>query len=382
MAKEKILNNEPDSLENISAKKKKKVKYRFKYLSNPPKHLRSWVNSNPDFLNHGEIEYFYGFLCPVSLASVKVLERANSDYDTIELTILKLYDAGIKDSKIISLLMGISEKMVVNVLGILKNTYHHIDNGKVTQEGRTSLNEQKNIQVYETIKNVQFEGLTGTIIPPALSQNMLGIEAYFDQKNVDEIKRFFPKHYIERNVHNDLITHLSDHKIQGVINRNVEKIISLKIDNIIYTEAFLVKYDFLSHPFIIFPVMGRTKTFFNPVAISKKTQEEMKKRNLVFKKGDSIFDVPVKENKDFEDLISIEKSQNLKELKSPQEKEYSRKRKKSDDDNNIIVETFFKIAEKDDEGAFLDIHPDFPHKPIYSIITDEKEYPIDKEADS
>ena len=379
---EKVLQNEPDSLDNIGAKKKKRIKYRFKYLSNPAKHLRSWVNSAPDFLNHGKIEYFYGFLCPVSSASVKVLERANSDYDTIELTILKLYNAGITDSKVISLLMGISEKMVVNVLSILKNTYHHIDNGKVTPEGKTSLNEEKNIQVYETIKNVQFEGLTGTIIPPSLLQNMLGIEAYFDQKNVDEIKRFFPKHYIERNVHSDLINHLSDHKMQGIVSRNVEKIISLKIDNIIYTEAFLIKYDFLTHPFLLFPVMGLTKTFFNPVAISKKTKEEMEKLNLSFKKGDNILDVPVKENKDFEALINIEKSQKLKELKSPTEKEYSRKRKKSEGDNNIIVETFFNIAKKDDEGAFLDIHPEFPHKPIYSIITDEKEYTDDKEADS
>ncbi|MBE7038347.1 MAG: hypothetical protein E7404_05555 [Ruminococcaceae bacterium] len=380
MEQEKILNQEnPDQ---NAPKKKKRDKYRFKYLSNPGKHLRNWVDSTPDFLNYGKIEYFYGFLCPVSTASVKVLERANSDYDTLELTILKLYDAGIKDSKVISLLMGINEKMVVNILNILKNTYHHIDDGKLTAEGRTSLNEQKNIQVYETIKTVQFEALTGSIIPPSLSQNMLGIEAYYDQKNIDEIKRFLPKRYIEKNVYDDLIDHLSDHKMQGVVSRNVEKIISLKIDNIIYTEAFLIKYDFLLHPFILFPVLGRNKTFWNPVSISKAADDAMKKKNLIFKfKGDYIFDAPVKDAKDFIELANIENSFNLRTPKMPLSQTYSRKRPKDKDNTDIIVETFFKLASKNDEGAFIDTHPDSPYTPVYSVIIDEKEYPATKEAD-
>lgn len=379
--KDEKMNNNKQSTNNADNKKKKKS-YKFEYLSKPYSYFKDWVNSTPDFLKFGNIEYFYGMLCPVSTASVTVLERANAEYDTIELTILKLYDAGIKDSRLISLLMGISQKMVNSILNILKNTYHHIDNGTLTEEGRKSLADERNIQLFETTKQVQFEALTGTLLVPSLFQTMSGIEAYYDQINTDEIKRFLPRHYIEKDIRNDLKEHLDDHRAKGTVGRNVEKIISVNVDNVKYTEAFLIKYSFLEHPFLIFPVKGTHKIFWNPVAISKSCEKTMLKHNLAFKFGDNyVFDAVVRPDKEFEPLLKIENDFNLKNPKNKLSKNYSLKRiNKKDGDLTTVTETFFEVVPNTIQGAELGLHPDSPYTPVYCIKVDEKEYEYKKEA--
>lgn len=358
-----------------ASEKQKRKSYKFEYLSKPYATFKNWVEGTSEFVKHGEIEYFYALLCPVSSASVNVLERANAEYDTIELTILKLYNAGIKDSRLICMMMGISQKMVDNILNILKNTYHHIENGALTPEGKKSLKDERNIQLFETSKNVQFEALTGTLLQPSLFQTMSGIEAYYDQINTDEIKRFLPKHYIEKDIRQDLIEHLDYHRSRGTVGRNVEKIISVNVESVRYTEAFLIKYSFLPHPFLIFPVKGRHKTFWNPVAVSKSSKMEMEERNLEFK-----FDVTTIDDSYFQPLVKIEKDFNLKNPKTELDENYSLKRKYKDDNGKqMIVETFFKVVKKDAESAFLSLHPLSPHTPVYCIQTDEKEYEYKKE---
>ncbi len=358
-------------------------RYKFKYLSEPNYNyaFKSWCEVTAEFLKHGEIEYFYGLLCPVSSASVNVLERSDAEYDTIELTILKLYSAGIKDSRLISMMMGISRKMVDNILNILKNTYHHIENGALTKEGKKSLDDERNIHTFETVKNVQFEALTGILLKPSMFQSMSGIEAYYGQENVDEIKRFLPKHYIEKDIRQDLKEHIDYHRARGIVGRNVEKIISVNVEGVRYTEAFLVKYSFLKHPFLIFPVKGNYKTFWNPVAISESTKKEMDERNINFEFGKNFdFDVSVADDSYFSPFVKIETDFNLKTPKAKPEKNFCVKSPKNYDGVKMIVETHFEMVKKDTEGAFLHLHPSSNYTPVYCIQTDEITYEAEKEA--
>ena len=284
--------------------------YSFLYLKSPQFQFQRWLNKNPDFSKHGKPEYFAGLLCPVSTADAEVIERTRAEYDSIEFIVLQFYRIGITKASDIAQFTGLETDMIKNVLDILENSYHHIKNGKITEEGLQSLNDEKNIQCFQTTKQVQFECITGTVVLPSLFQTLSSIEAYYFLKNPDSIRRIMPKHYIERDIRKDILKNFEQHKLRGTIERNVEKILDVTVSYCNYTEAFLIKYDFLPHPFLLFAVQGSKSVLWMPVAISESTEREMKKRKLEF--GYRNFIPLVRPDSEFKPLTELEKKYSLR----------------------------------------------------------------------
>ena len=332
--------------------------YSFLYLKSPQFQFQRWLNRHTEFLNHGKVEYFAGLLCPVSTADAEVIERTRAEYDTIEFIVLQFYRIGITKASHIAEFTGLETEMIKNVLDILENSYHHIKNGQITEEGLQSLKDEKNIQCFQTTKQVQFECITGTVVLPSLFQTLSSIEAYYFLKDPDSIRRIMPKHYIERDIRNDILKNFEAHKLRGTIERNVEKILDVTVSYCNYTEAFLIKYDFLPHPFLLFAVQGAKNILWMPVAISESTAKEMEKRKLEF--GYRNFIPLVRPDSEFKPLTTLENTYSLKQHPDKLPDEFT------------IKDTTYKVCDKNEPDASLRIHPNNNFTPVYCKIVSEK----------
>lgn len=335
--------------------------YRFQYLQRGALYLAMWQKKMADFGAHGKVLYFYPFLCPVATASVNVRERTRVDYDSIELFILRLYAASVTSPEVISEMLGIDLKMVQNIINLMENTYQHISSGELTDKGRESLADGKNIQVFDTVMQVQFEAITGTLLSHELWQNSTGIDSFYWQKKPDRYKRFLPVDSIGRDLSDEVKEHLDSelvrYKGKEMIDLNIEEILGACVDEILYVEAFMIRYDFLPHPFILFPVQGRERVFWNPVAISESVHAEMQNRGLSFDFGKRTVTPVVRPDADFEPLSKIEREYALTEQKAKIGDVFTRGGKNP---------ATYEVVPEGSEGAKLMMHPEHVHLSVYA----------------
>ena len=326
-------------------------KYNFQYIKNPNNSFRAWMgdrNVFNIFNNAGDIEYFFGILCPVITANVNVTERVRAEYDTIEMLVLKLYSLGVTDAAIISQYTGLKQDMVKNILEVLENGYKHIKNGVVTKEGKQSLAEGLNIHSYRTTKQVQYEGLTGAPLQPAVFQIRNNEEAFFYIKDNSWVHKYEPLPYIDRNVKKEIMDNFNNDDTYR--ERNVEEVHDVVVESCTYVESFIVKYDLLPHPFIVFPHEESLRIKFLPVSISE-TNAKMLKNNISFHN----YTPRVAPDNDFARLTEIEREMNFKELRRQMRKKFE------------IKDSTYVIAPKGSENAVLKLHPDHLFLPCYCV---------------
>ncbi len=342
--------------------------YPFLYLEKPQSQFFRWIRKNPELQSFGQPIYFAGILCPVSTANVEVMERTRAEYDTIEFVILKLFASGLQKADILASITGLELEMVKNVLSILENTYHHIEGKKVTEEGQQSLKDRRNIQCYQTTKQVQFEAITGTVLQPVLFQAMAGAEAYYFAYNQDKVRRILPKHYIERDVREDIMQNFDRHRSREIIERNVEKILEVTVEECRYTEAFLVKYDYLPHPFVVFPQQSSKSVTWIPVAVSESNAKVLKSKGFNFDYYN--FELAVRPDKEFLPLVDIEKEYKLVVPANTLEKSFK------------IGPKSYEIAPKDSPDAIMKLHSQTGITPVWCVETaDESKAQGEQEAE-
>ncbi len=285
--------------------KNEKKGFFFKYIEKPDKVLQKWDSVNKDFKAFGKIEYFLGFLCPICIAEMNIEERVRGEYSTIEKLILKLYHNGITQPDLLSDFTGLNLEMVQNILDVLENSYGHIKDGVLTEDGRNSLECDINIQRYETTRQIQIEGLTGCVLIPELSQTMPGDNPYYDKGQPANIIKYPPSDSVIVNLKQDFADILNEYQAyeSGIFDRNIEMINSIEIEGNINVECFLVKYSFLPHPFLILPSQASRYVRWIPVAISMSNKEVMDKYGISFRR-----DVPVCSDTRIDMLLDIYES--------------------------------------------------------------------------
>jgi len=359
---EKILNPTNAGQEkNIEEKE-----YKFQYLTSAGKYLDRWEYIFPEFSKTGRVMYFYPFLCPVSTVNVHFRERTRTDYDTIEYFVLRLYASSVTSPETIADLLAIDLNYVKNIIGLMENSYGHIENGGLTEKGKQSLDDGQNIQVYETTTQVQFESITGTLLRYELWQEMSAIEPYYFQRNPDRYKRFLPIEAIERDITEELTGYLEAelqrYKEKEMIDRNLEEVIGAEVSKLTYTEAFMIRYDFLPHPFILFPVTSGGRLFWNPVAISTSNADIMTRKGLSFKVGKKDLSPVILADSMFESLLEIEAKHELTVSKAPVGSKFTLGKERRE----------YEVTEKGAEGARRFMHPMYNHLPVFAkLCTDE-----------
>ncbi len=299
----------------MAENKDEKRTFNFRYIENPDKTLQKWDALNESFKEFGKIDFFFGFLCPICIAEIDVEERVRGEYSTIEKLILKLYHNGLTDGEILSDVTGLNIEMVRNILSVLENSYGHIKDGVLTEDGLNSLETDINIQRYETTRQIQIEGLTGCVLVPELLQTMSGDNPYYDSGETYFIKKYPPSDSVIINLKRDFADILNEYQEyeSGIFDRNIEMINSIEIEGSISVECFMVKYSFLPHPFLILPSQAARYIKWVPVAISEANKKVMDELGIRFDR-----EVVVCGDERMEKIVEIYNSINEKDEKEIQ----------------------------------------------------------------
>ena len=235
----------------------------------------------PSLFNNGrEVKVFKQFECPISILEANVKEYVVDEYESAELLVLRLFDAGIKAPRVISELSGININIVKKLLASEVYSYGHIssETEELTEAGKRTLQENNSSQkvfqyaLYDVKRNLQVESLTGTIIKPEAEIFPLKMKIYNEKFDPN----FFPKGPV-----------VVDDEFSNEINRNLQYYVDhdyLKDGNTIesigtfisrevrYRKAYYVYMDGFSYPFIALPyreeINNRYVNAIEPTAIA------------------------------------------------------------------------------------------------------------------
>ncbi|MDY6421103.1 MAG: hypothetical protein SPL03_11225 [Succinivibrio dextrinosolvens] len=232
------------------------------------------------FLNGRDVEIFQSFKCPISIIEADVKEYVVDEYESAELIVLRLYEAGIRTIEGISALSGIDRTLVEKLLKTEIFSYGHINavSGEVTDAGKRTLDENTDINnviqhaLYEVKRNLQVEALTGTIIRPEAERIAFNMQNYSDKFDPN----IFPKGTV-----------ILDEDLLGEINRNlqyyvdhdylsdgntIESIGKIETREVKYRDAYYVQMQKFVYPFIAIPFFVNQKVkkqkIIEPTAIS------------------------------------------------------------------------------------------------------------------
>ena len=226
------------------------------------------------FQNQRGLEYFLEFLCPISIVEADVKELVVDEYDSVELLVLRLFNANIKDPNVISQLTGIEEALIQKIIAS-ELIYGHIDTeGNIQPVGRQTLEVNKDgdkvLQhaLYDVKREIQIEALTGTVIKPGA-----------------ELEHKYMRYYNEKVVPNILpnktvvIDQTLAQEIQDNLKIYVEKnyfgegntigaIKNLRTKELMYRQAFFVKIQGFCYPFVAIHFTEKNVTKVVPTSIS------------------------------------------------------------------------------------------------------------------
>lgn len=279
---------------------------------------------------HGEpklkLLFFHTFLCPVAMAEAMVKEHLIEDFDALELFVLRLYDAGFRNSKDIASLSGMNDVMVERALNNEKMVYHHIDmeTGEITKMGRQTLDENaigNSVRhvMYDTPRRLQIEAATGTVIPAYLEENNIKrLKSILEEKADGVVPRESVRY--DEELRKEINDRLLEYKHMDILNEGdtITSIVSLHTTQIYYRWAYLAKFEGMKYPMI---VMQGNKSISNvnaqsikkgnfgkrvvvPLSIAVTDAEYLKQNGIIFE------DVLVRSDEVFEYLV--EKTENFK----------------------------------------------------------------------
>ena len=226
------------------------------------------------------IRIFQHFMCPISIVEADVKEYVIDEYDTVELLVLRLYDAGLREVEAISNLTGIDENMIQKLLTAEKYTYGHINpgNGEITEAGRATLDENTDINhlfqhaLYNVKRELQVDSLTGTLIK-AEAETLKRKMPLFNDKMKPAI---LPRESVE--IDNELSREIRE-RLQLYIDKGyfsegntIQDIERIQTKEVRYRDAYFVQLEGFRFPFIALPYLYRDgkdlRRYIEPICIA------------------------------------------------------------------------------------------------------------------
>lgn len=240
----------------------------------------------PELFELGQLQYFHFFYCPISVALVDADEYIREEYESLELLILKLYNAGLTTVDAMCTVTGLDRKLIIKTLQLLRKAYRHIADDKITRLGQLSINEGIKHVVYEVKKEIQFEAITGTVLDREIEQRkdklLKGLDPNYSRPlAINTIE-------LDVEVAKDINERLNEYKNieKGVFDKNIKSIRKVTTNMLRYTPGYAVAFDFMPDPFIILRGRSFSKTekrsvlIWKPTAISQTNAEILQERNV------------------------------------------------------------------------------------------------------
>lgn len=216
------------------------------------------------------IVHFSPVFYPIAIVEMDMEEKDFEDFDTINMTVLRVVSAGITDSELISETLGLNANYIENVKKILVG-YGFVDgNMRITPLGKESLEQKKKITLHSSSQKFQIDALNRRILKvdkttfeknlKKPSKTTLAVPhidyrgAEMEESEIRSVIRENPQEYLRER--------------GKFLNVNVVSINSIRLDEVNYCKCYMMKirgYD----PIVFYTIEGKRKfPDWKPFAIS------------------------------------------------------------------------------------------------------------------
>ena len=217
------------------------------------------------------IVHFSPVFYPIAIVEMDMEEKNFEDFDTINMTILRIISTGITDSEIISETLGLSPMYVDN---IKRNLFGCIDSEmRITPLGEESLKEKKKINLNSSLQKFQIDALNGRILKideetfeKSLKEHL---ETAIAVPHIDYRGEEMEESEIERIIREQPQDYLRERG--NYLNTNIVSISSTKLIEVKYCKCYMMKlrgYD----PIVFYTTEAKRK--WKPFAISSEMMRE------------------------------------------------------------------------------------------------------------
>lgn len=214
-------------------------------------HALSEIRARYPQIRAAEIERFAPVYYPIAMVEMLLEEQTFEDFETVQLTILRLVSMGISDNKVIAKTLGLSATYVHKVMHLLRG-YGHITDTELTDLGRESLKTEKKIVTRETLQKFQVDALNGNLLKSrrVIAGNMLNERA-------ETIMKIGHLNYLDGIDELMLSSQLSADRAEaflnqrsGVLHTNVVAIKAARCSEIKYAKCYMLKLRGFTSPIV------------------------------------------------------------------------------------------------------------------------------------
>ena len=243
--------------------------------------LKLLMKSCPELFINRNVVIFQHFLCPISIVDADVKEYVIDEYDSVELLVLRLYDAGLRNSAEITSLTGIDQNMVKKLLFTEEYTYGHINpnTGELTNAGISTLRDNTDINnlfqhaLYNVKRELQVDALTGTLVSAEAEVLKSKMVNYSDSIILNVLPKEAVKIDVElnREIHERLQFYID----KGYFSEGntINAICKMYTKEIKYRDAYYTVIEGFKYPFIAIVyekrIDGKYEKVVAPIAISQ-----------------------------------------------------------------------------------------------------------------
>lgn len=206
------------------------------------------------------IEYFAPVYYPIAIVELRLAEQTFEDFETVQLTVLRLMSLGITDYKVIAQTLGLSPNYVFKVIRLLVG-YGHLDGTSLTELGRESLSAGKKIVTTETLQKFQTDALNGTL----LKVGQVVTESSLNDKS-ETLRIIGHLSYLDGIAEDTLRSQLTGgdsgsylQQKSGILHTNVIAIKDARCTQIQYAKCYLLKLRDQNFPIIFAERYDRTQ---------------------------------------------------------------------------------------------------------------------------
>lgn len=199
-----------------------------------------------------DIEMFTAVYYPIAIIEMNIDEKTFEDFETVQLTVLRLYSLGQTSHEAIADLMGLSPNYVFKILRLLHG-YGHIDDSGVTALGKESLTAGKKIiESPVVLQRFQADALNGDLIKVnrVIAENTL---------NSKDSTNFYIGHldYMDGISINSINEQLKGQNYnsyiksgENILNRNLNLINDANCVEVKYAKCYMMKFNKEDKPVI------------------------------------------------------------------------------------------------------------------------------------
>lgn len=198
-----------------------------------------------------DIQGFSPIYYPIAIVEMNLEEMTFEDFETVQLTVLKLIGLGQVDEEVLADLLGLSRNYIARIKHLLRG-YGHIEDDRLTELGERSILEEKKIRKSTVWQKFQADALNASLIrmDKIISDNMLNdkdetriLVGHLDY--MDGVSRQAIEEQIQEGSYANFIRQKT-----GILNTNVLAINHVKCSEVKYALCFLMKLRGFPEPVI------------------------------------------------------------------------------------------------------------------------------------